>query len=232
MKSHLRTLGLAAAHAAAVLTLAASSVHAQSILRYDINNVRLSGFGSFTHVYTGGMITSLGGGLAAYTGGIGSLNDGVTAVGQNGNMLFQASDNTVITLFLSGSTKLSSFTVFGGLFPAANILPGTLTGATIKFGGLQAILASTPSGGACFSGQCDDTFNFAGTVFDGVTGSTIEFSNFLGGFTQSGERFFNASEFSIVAAQSTVPEPSSFALMLVGGALVTVVSKRRQRTRA
>ena len=229
MKTWFTTTGRRAlASTVAGLGLLAGTAHAQSITGYNVTNARPSGFGSWTYVYNG-TNTDAGNGLRNLTGGGGSLNDGITDVSQNGNMLFQVSDNSVITLFLNANTQLASLTIFGGLWPAPNVTPGTLTGATISFAGQSAALLSTPSGGQCFSGLCNDTFNFAGTVFQGLVGNTIVISNFQGGNLFQNQRFVNAAEISVSAVSLTaVPEPETLGLMLAGGVMLMLVARRRR----
>lgn len=213
----------------ALLALLASSAQAQTITGYNLTNARPSGFGGFTHTYTG-TITPIGGGLANYTGGgSGSLNDNLVAA-QNGNMAFQVSDNTTLTLLMSGTFQWSSLTLFGGTPNPPNFLQGALTGATISFGGSSASLTSIATGVDCTTtGQlCDDRFDFAGTALAGLSGNSITISNFQGGFLSGGQRFFTITEVGVTAATSVVPEPATVALTGFGVALLGVAARRRR----
>ena len=210
--------------------LAASAVEAQSIIGYNITNVRPSG-GGWTHTYNG-VATAPVNGLSNYSGGtLGTLNDGSLGNNATGNHLFNIADNTSITFFLSDTYQLSSLTLFGGVFTSFNVIPGALTGATIDFGGGSATLASTPSGAQCSSGgtRCDDIFTFAGTSLAGLSGNTVTVRSFTGGGLSGGERYFGIAEAAFVgtAPTTTVPEPSSVALMSAGLLAVGTAMRRR-----
>lgn len=211
--------------AAASFALMAPSAHAQGIIGYDITNARPSGFGSWSHTYTGS-ITAPVNGLSNYSGGGGTMNDWTISNSGTDNQLFKVSDNSVITLYLSGTFQLSSLTIFGGIFENAN--PGAITGATIGFGGGLATLTSTPINDVCFNYLCDDLFTFAGTSLAGLSGNTITLSNI-----QSVQQNFNISEISVsgtpLAPVTAVPEPSSFALFGFGFATVLFAVRNRKR---
>ena len=119
--------------AATVSLLLASSVQGQVITGYDITNVRLSGYGGWTHTYTG-TITPNGSGTYDYSGGSGTLNDGLFGNDNFNSELFLLSDQSVFTLFLDGNYNLTNLNLYGS-FGEGNHIPGSLTGATIGFGG-------------------------------------------------------------------------------------------------
>lgn len=207
----------------ATLSLAA---HAGPVDAYDVSNANLSGFGSWGHLYVG-TITDLGGGLANYTDGFGSLNDGsvVTDV-YAGNQLFWLNNAPTITLHLDGPTKVSSVQIFGGDTGIYNYIPGTLTGWTVTIGGQSVALSSTEFGAVCQSSLCSDSVSLIGTGLEDIQTDTVTLSNFQGGW----EGYFSASEVTINGV-SNVPEPESLALMLAGMVAVGGLVQQRRRAR-
>ncbi len=164
-----------------------------------------------------------------YAGGGGTLNDGLYGFNINSNHLFTLTDYAVITLYLSGNFSLTNLNIFGGDAPG-NVIPGTLTGATIGFGGQTAAITSTPfnASGTCYSGPCDDAFSFAGTSLAGLSGSTVTLSGFQGGWADLSDSYFSISEIDVTGTPATtMPEPASVALVAAGLALVAAAARRR-----
>ncbi len=219
---NIKSLVAAAVIAAASISTAQA---AQFVTGYDVNNARASGYGGWSHTYSGA-ITSAGGGLSNYTGGNGTLNDGVVSANHSSNQLFRVTDNTSITLHLNSPTFLSELNIFGAS-GGGNSIPGTLTGATLSFGGQSLVFSSTPWGPSCNGGLCNDRFSFAGTSLENIATNIITLSNFQGGWSN----YFNASEISIsgVAAVSPVPEPETYAMLLAGLGLMGGMARRRKQ---
>lgn len=207
----------------ATLSLAA---HAGPVATYDVSNANLSGTGGWSHEYFG-TITPTGAGLASYTGGVGSLNDGiVTNSVYDGIQLFLMSSASTITLHLDAPTKVSSVQIFGGDTGTANYIPGTLTGWTVTIGGQSVARGSAGFGAMCFSNLCSDSLSLIGSGLENIETDTVTLSNFQGGW----EGYYSASEVTINAA-SSVPEPESLALMLAGMVAVGGLVQQRRRAR-
>jgi opacity protein-like surface antigen len=217
--------------AAAVIAAASISTvqAAQFVTGYDIANARTSGYGGWSHTYSGA-ITSAGGGLSNYTGGNGTLNDGIVSANESSNQLFQLTDNTSITLHLNSPTFLSELNIFGASGNNGNSIPGTLIGATLSFGGISQVLSSTAWGPACAAALCNDRFSFAGTSLASIATNFITLSNFQVA-PGAWSTYFNASEISIsgVAAVSPVPEPETYAMLLAGLGLMGGMARRRKQ---
>lgn len=210
--------------AAAVALLTSVAAQAQSVLSYDVSNAQLTGFGGWSHTYNG-IITSVGGGLYNYTGGAGTLNDGIVPTSHIGNELFRFENNSSITLHLNGQVSINEIDFFGGNVGGSNSIPGTLTGATVTIGGNSVALSSLAWGPNCQSTLCNDKLSLTGTSLAGMRTDTVTLSNFQGGWGG----YYNAGEITVTA----VPEPETYAMLLAGlGILGAVARRKKQATRA
>jgi len=195
------------------------AAQAVSITSYDISYSRLSGYGGWSHNYSGTIAGN------SYSGGSGTLNEGIVPNSTDNNHLFVVGDNSIITLYLSSATLVSAIDLFGG--STTNAVPGTLTGATIAIGGSSLPLTSLAFGGACPSGPCDDRFNLVGTGLDLIPTNAITISNFTGGINLGlPTNFYNIAEIQVMGRQA-VPEPGTLALLGLG--LLGLVASRMRK---
>jgi hypothetical protein len=155
------TLLLAAAITAATPAHAATS--AIPIAGYDVQQTPPSGFGGWTHDYTGTKVptgrfippTGPGGTepeLLNDTGGSGSLNDGLVTNSAAGTQLFTnrpATDGQpvapVLTLHLAQAASVAEIRLIGGDVPF-NILPGTIDSLTVTIAGRSLSVHTTDAG--------------------------------------------------------------------------------------
>lgn len=192
--------------------LAVSGAGATAITSYDVVNANASGTGGWSHFYSG-TISHAGGGLYDYTGGSGTLNDGVTTGSEGNSQLFLLSSNTSIALHLAENTLVNSIEVFGGNF--GNAIPGTLTGWSVTINGMKVAISSTNVG------STNDLTSLIGTGLEFSSTNTVVLSDFRGGWNG----YFNATEIA-VDGNSNVPEPESLAL--VGLGLFAMAAVRRK----
>jgi len=177
------------------------------IISYDIVNANLSGLGGWAHTYSG-TITPTGPGLANYTGGAGTLNDGTRNNVYN-SQLFDATSGPVITLYLDDYYAVSSISVFGGDF--SNAIPGLLETMYISFGGTAYQYSGTPFGFQGPSVRTSDLFTITGPL-SGLVTNQIVLSGFGGPLY--GDRTFSIAEIEVAGGGATpVADPGSTLLL-------------------
>lgn len=194
---------------------------------YNILHTRASGGAGWSHTYDG-TITPEGGLLYTYTGGSGTLNDGIVGVSVSDTHLFQSSYEPVITLNMAASATFNSILVHGSN-NASNGIPGMLTGMTVTIGAVSVALTSTPTGPAFCGdpGYCDDLFTLTGTALEGLTGDVIVLSNFVSAY---GTGEFSITEIDVDgAAASGVPEPGTVTLIGAGLAGLAILRRRKRQ---
>lgn len=116
-----------------VLSITVQSA-AVSITSYNILNARTSGYGGWGHTYNG-TITSLGGTLANYSGGGGTLNNGTIETNASTTQLFDTTVSPSITLFLSQSVRVDQIELYN--YNDGNGIPGCLTSFTVTINGVS-----------------------------------------------------------------------------------------------
>jgi len=171
------------------------------IVTYDVEQTPRSGWGCWTHEYSGVIVntgrtvsgsvtcTPDGNSIANYFGGSGTLNDLLVPNSVIGAHLFttRAADDgqpirPVITLHLGGLFLVNTIVVRGGN-NSGNAIPGALTGVTVDIGGNSAALSTTPSGVPNALGTpVDDVLDLTQTALSGVATDSIVLRDFNGEF--------------------------------------------------
>lgn len=148
----------AVATLAPVLAAFVPAAHAApiAIAGYDVTDAVVSGYGLWAHTYDGtitpkGSFThfSVVGQKADYTGGGGTLNDGVIGDSAAKTQLFIArptQDGTVfnptISLHLAAASTINQIELYGGDI-ADNVVPGTISSITVTITGPLGTLSDT-----------------------------------------------------------------------------------------
>jgi hypothetical protein len=197
----------------------ASPAFAQTVVSYDIENAIPSGNGGWTNTYTG-TITPLISGYDNYSGdGSGTLNDGDIPSNVSNNELLD--NNAVITANLDGSYTLSRIYILSDL--TDNTIPGNIGSVEVTVRGNTASYGLTNYGPIGITGVGIDQY---------ITLSGLQASTPTTSFTLSnigGGGFVAIGELEVSGTLSTVPEPSTWALMLVGFGGLGLLGVRKPR---
>lgn len=216
-----RRLPLRAAMLAAALALAQGDVLADAppvIESYDIAGARISGWGSWWHVYDG-QITPRDNDptLADYSGGGGTLNDGLVSDSSLDNHLLRTADAPVITLHLAAPARIADIAILGGDY-LNNTHVGSLSAWSVTIAGQTQHFASVGFGAQCQSHRCDDRVSLVGSGLDTLWTQTVVLSGFV-----AANAHFAATEIQLSAAP--VPEAPAGALLALG--LAALALRRR-----
>ncbi|MEN6607487.1 MAG: PEP-CTERM sorting domain-containing protein, partial [Bryobacteraceae bacterium] len=228
----------------ALLLILPASATTIPIVSYDITDAMVSGTGGYGHTYSGLITptgqTRFGGVVADYSGGSGTLNDGVIGSSTGTMQAFEAgmddagtgSVAPVITLYLGGTYIINSISIFGGDVTGI-AYPGCITGMTVGIGGSSTAITTTPFGsvGSMTCGQVNDLVTITGTSLEGVATSTIVLSGFT---SRSLSSSFSITEIQIdgTPVGSEAPEPASAAMMGGGLATLALLLRRHRRQHA
>jgi hypothetical protein len=187
-------------------TMTGPAAHAVTITGYDVTNATISGTGNWGHVYTGTITPTANALYSNYSGGSGTLADGVK-VGTTyaTTQLFYeiGTIESTITLFLDSTYTLSSLSLFGG--DPGNSFPGAITGVDVTIGGTTVTIASTQFGVLGSSGQLvNDLVTLTGTGLDLIATHQVILSNFMGKNPFIGANFYSIAEIEIAISISAI----------------------------
>ena len=214
--------------AAIFLTLACASVNAQTIVTYDIKNGRAKDAGHWNNNYDGTLTRGhpTWDWIYDYTGGKGSLNDGVVPNGIESTQFIYSYEDPIITLHLSGLSIINEMNFYSMLY-GGNASAGNLSGAKISFGEKSLYMNATNWGPKCSNHLCNNGFSFTGTALEGIATDVITISGFQ--HRDSSLPLYSIGEIVLNGSfVSPVPEPSTYGMLLAGIVVIGLQARRRR----
>jgi hypothetical protein len=205
-----------------------------TITGYDIQNANLPGSGGWSHYYLG-TITMTGPdvfwdeGLANYSGGTGTLANGIIESTEAQIQLFRMGAEAVITLYLDAFYTIDSVNIFGGENEYRNAIPGEIDGMTVTINSSTQQLLGVGFGRSNAAGTPqNDRFTLFGTSLEGLVTDRIVLSSV---FEDGCCGAYSIAEIEIdgsLAQVAPVPEPATLGLIGVGAAVIGLRQRRRQ----
>ncbi len=197
------------------------------IVGYDVLNADISGKGNWFHTYTG-LITPLSGTRANYTGGTGTMADGViTGTTAANTQLFYAPNDQIITLYLDDFYTINQVDFYGGDHGATtNGLPGSINGMDITINGNTETYVTTQFGlpNIVSPWLINDRVTITGSSLDSFVTDTIIISLITDDDAPSHD--FSIAEI-VIGGQVAVPIPP--ALYLFGSGLIRLAGRARKK---
>jgi len=207
-----------------VLVLGAvSSSEALTITGYDVTNTLQSGWGGWYHTYDG-TITPTGSGPYNYTGGSGTMNDGVMGNDHNATHLFRPSYAPTITVYLDQIYTVDQIDLLSFEIPPENYIPGNITGLSITIGTTTQAFSTVGFGPTQSGGwPAHERIDLTSSVLGAIATDQITFSAFTA--TGSYSNYFSISEIEL--SGNPIPEPAT--MLLLGSGLVGLAGFRRKK---
>jgi hypothetical protein len=195
---------------------------------YDIFDGRPSGFGGWANSYTGTISPNVDG-TVNYTGGAGTLNDGVLPTDASNSQLYYTSDDSVTVLHLAGGPfDVASIDLFG--FNNGNGIPGNITEVAVTIDGVTEQLPTVGFGPVNSSEGylVNAELVLTGTALASLPTSTIDIQ--VTGTQGSDLAFYTIGEVQVGGtAAATVPEPSTLTIFSGLGAIGLIARWRRRK---
>ncbi len=172
---------------------------------YNITNASPAGFGGWNHFYNGTITNNSG--TSNYSGGSGTLNDGLIGTNEQNTQLFSTPAASTITIFLNQIAKVENIKLFSFDASGRNTIPGNISSLNVTINGITQNFGTTGFGPVAFNGPVHELIDFTSSAFANLATDRITFSNFLtvGRFPQA----YSISEITVDGNPATaVPTPA------------------------
>lgn len=157
-----------------------------------------------------------------YNGSTGTLNDGIVPNSQDNDLLVDNSLNPSFTFTLNGTYKLGEIDILSNYLQ--NMIPGDLTSAVITIGGVSETVSSTSYGPTTASGWGADERLVLPSDLASIATNTFTLSDPV---SQGEWSQFSSFGEVVVLGAGGVPEPATWAMLIVGVAMVGFAARRR-----
>ena len=206
---------------------APATANAATIVSYDIAGATGSGFGGWSHSYTGTITPN--GGAVDYTGGSGTLNDGTSGSSAADTQLFDRRFAPVIKLVLDATYKVSTLSFLTN-YPG-NAIPGNLSSVDVTIGGNTQSVSLVNFGPNIGNAYLPNDLATLNALLSSTATNTITLSNFVSDNGTGYGGYFAIGEIAVDGTLSAggVPEPAAWAMMLAGFGLVGSAMRRRSK---
>lgn len=182
------------------------------ITGYNVSNTRLSGFGGWSHTYSGTITPT--GSTYSYTGGSGTMADGIVGTSHQNTHLFLVSDLPSITVFLDNSYLISNISLYS--FEGNNQIPGNITGFDLTIANLTETFATSVLNTKDeFADISSSNLSSISTNFFTLSNFTVDPNQYPTHFSIS-EITLNGTQDNGTQDDGSIPEPATLALLGFG----------------
>ena len=160
-----------------------------------------------------------------YNGSTGTLNDGIVPNGSDNDLLVDNTLSPSFTFTLDGNYKLSEIDILSNYL--GNLIPGDLVSAVITIGGVSESVSSTNYGATTASGWGVNEQLLLPADLASIVTNTFTLSDPVSKGPWSDFSSYGEVVALGVPATGAVPEPATWAMLILGVAMIGMAARRR-----